>query len=135
MSRGPGRVERVITQAFQTHPNRAFCVEDLAPFVYPEQYPAGDWPVVDGPLVSRPWAMRKGHRITILKAGRAVADRLGWQAIHTTTRQMFRDDERDTWSTSVRVVFVNPGELASLAEGQALDTIRAAIRKRRAGAQ
>ena len=58
VSRGPGRVERVIAAALATEPDRAFTVQDLGERIY-----SG---------VNR---MEKRHRVAIVRAMRSVAKR------------------------------------------------------------
>lgn len=63
MSRGPGRIERAIEQAFTEQPATAFSVEELASHCYPG--------------LNRP---EKRHRVAILRSADKVAARLWWQA-------------------------------------------------------
>jgi hypothetical protein len=55
MSRGPGRIERVISAVFDAEPSNAFTVEDLADRVFPG--------------INR---VEKKHRVTILRAADRV---------------------------------------------------------------
>jgi len=61
MSRGPGRIERVIETAFSDEPNRTFTIDELVPIAYPG--------------LNRPG---KRHLIAILRAAHKAAARLGW---------------------------------------------------------
>ena len=61
MSRGPGRVERAIEEAFRSNPTETFTAGELAVFVYPG--------------LNR---VEKKHRVAILRAGYRVAPRLHW---------------------------------------------------------
>ncbi len=61
MSKGPGRVERAITNAFTNNPSKTFSTGDLGPIAYPG--------------VNR---IEKKHRVAILRAADKVAQRLGW---------------------------------------------------------
>ncbi|CAH1653436.1 conserved hypothetical protein [Hyphomicrobiales bacterium] len=67
MSRGPGRVERIITSTFEGNPEGAFDVEELARLVYPgiEQ-------------------VEKKHRVAVLRAARKVAHRMHWGYWHSS---------------------------------------------------
>lgn len=64
MSRGPGRVERIIAETMQAHPNECFTVPDLAVLIYPE--------------ITEPWQVEKKHRSAILRAAKSVLSELGW---------------------------------------------------------
>jgi hypothetical protein len=64
MSRGPGRIERVIADAFTNNPSATFTVADLAASAYPG--------------VNR---IEKKHRVAILRAAWSVYRKLGWTAM------------------------------------------------------
>jgi hypothetical protein len=61
MSRGPGSIERAISQAFETEPSRTFTVEELTLIAYPG--------------INRP---EKKHRVAVLRAADKVGSRSGW---------------------------------------------------------
>jgi hypothetical protein len=61
MSRGPGRIERVIEGAFRTHPSGTFTVEELVAIAYPEAA-----------------QVEKKHRVGVIRAADKVATRLWW---------------------------------------------------------
>ena len=63
VSRGPGRIERAIEEAFTAEPSRAFTVEALA--------------LVAFQGVNR---VAKKHRVATLRAAHNVSKRLGWKA-------------------------------------------------------
>lgn len=62
MSRGPGRVERIVEEAFRGSPDDAFLLDELAVTAYPG--------------INQP---DKKHRVSVGRAARKVAARLGWQ--------------------------------------------------------
>jgi len=61
MSRGPGRLERAIADAFARWPSATFTFEDLGPICYPG--------------LNR---VEKKHRVAITRAADRVADRMWW---------------------------------------------------------
>lgn len=69
MSRGPGRIERVIEAAFQAEPSRAFTGEDLIRLAFPGDYR------------SRMLSTEKTHRVSVYRAAHKVAARLLWGAM------------------------------------------------------
>jgi len=61
MSRGPGKAQRVIAEAFRNAPSQTFTVEQLILHVYPE--------------VNR---VEKKHRVAVLRAADAICWPMGW---------------------------------------------------------
>jgi hypothetical protein len=61
MSRGPGRIQRAIEDAFRQNSSSTYTVEDLAVIAYPG--------------VNR---IEKKHRVAVLRAGAAAAEACGW---------------------------------------------------------
>jgi hypothetical protein len=57
MSKGPGRVERIIEAVFAAEPDNAFTIEDLCDRVYPGE------------------PIEKKHRVSVLRAAKQVAKR------------------------------------------------------------
>jgi hypothetical protein len=62
MSRGPGRIERAISDVFEANPSMTYGVEDLAAIAYPG--------------VNR---IEKKHRVAVIRAANRVAAKLWWQ--------------------------------------------------------
>jgi hypothetical protein len=62
MSRGPGRIEQQIEAAFVRDPDNAFTVEDLCDLIWPQAI------------------IEKKHRVTVIRAGKRLAECLGWLA-------------------------------------------------------
>ena len=67
MSRGPGRVERAISEAFESEPDRQFYIRDLCRSAYPEE--AKSWPEGNPP---------EKRRRAVLRAATNVAQRMDW---------------------------------------------------------
>lgn len=61
MSRGPGRIQRAIEDAFRQNPRATYAVDDLAALAYPG--------------VNH---IEKKHRVAVLRAGAAAAGACGW---------------------------------------------------------
>jgi hypothetical protein len=61
VSRGPGRIERAIIEAFTANPSMTFTVDDLAAIAYPG--------------LNR---IEKKHRVAVLRAADKVAAQLWW---------------------------------------------------------
>ena len=61
MSRGPGRIERVIADIFTANPSMTYAVDDLAAFAYPG--------------LNR---VEKKHRVAVVRAADNVMRRLRW---------------------------------------------------------
>lgn len=61
MSRGPGRIQRAIEDAFRQNPSATYAVDDLATLAYPG--------------VNR---IEKKHRVAVLRAGAMAAEACGW---------------------------------------------------------
>jgi hypothetical protein len=59
MSKGPGRIERVVEAAFAGEPDNAFTVEDLCDRAYPSE------------------SIEKKHRVSVIRAAKQVAKRRG----------------------------------------------------------
>jgi hypothetical protein len=59
MSKGPGRVERIVEAAFAADPDNAFTVEDLCDKVYPGE------------------VIAKKHRVAVLRAAKQITKRRG----------------------------------------------------------
>ena len=68
MSKGPGKIERIIEAAFKHLSDQAFSVEELAALAYPEIH-----------------IVEKRHRVAVLRAADKVAARLGWTGIFSKT--------------------------------------------------
>jgi hypothetical protein len=64
MSRGPGRIERAIGDAFQQHPQRSYTTDELVALAYPEVR----------------W-IKKKHRVAVLRAARNVAPKYARTAV------------------------------------------------------
>jgi len=64
MSRGPGRIERAIADAFKANPRRALGVEELARIAYPGLA-----------------EVEKRHRVAIIRAADSVARGMGWRRL------------------------------------------------------
>ncbi len=64
MSRGPGRIQRAIEDAFRQHPSATYAVDELVLIAYPG--------------LNR---VEKKHRVATIRAADAVAKDLGWQGI------------------------------------------------------
>jgi hypothetical protein len=73
MSRGPGRVERIIIAAFTAQPSACFTMQELAPLVYPWMSPRNR-----RPRHSPRHHIEKKHRVAILRAAKNVLPKLGW---------------------------------------------------------
>lgn len=67
MSRGPGRVERAISEAFESEPDSEFYVLDLCRLAYPEE--TENWPDGNPP---------EKRRRAVLRAATKVARRMDW---------------------------------------------------------
>jgi len=63
MSKGPGRIERVIAETFERRPKETFSGGELAALCYPEA------PTIE-----------KKHRVSVLRAADKVMARIGWRA-------------------------------------------------------
>src|SRR4051812_21944990 len=92
MSKGPGRVERIIAAAFTANPTKVFTVEELTRLAYPGAY-SGEgfdemvaWAKVTG--APEP-TIAKRHRVSVLRAARNVARRLWWAALSYRVRESF----------------------------------------------
>jgi hypothetical protein len=79
MSRGPGRIERIIFEAMHDHPSEVYTVAKLAALAYPDVEPD----VV--PYHGMYWRMHpvypKHCRSAILRAARTAVPRAGWDVM------------------------------------------------------
>ena len=64
MSRGPGRIQTAIENAFRRNPSATYAVDELALIAYP--------------ALNR---VEKKHRVAVIRAADAVARDLGWQGM------------------------------------------------------
>jgi hypothetical protein len=94
MSKGPGRVERIIESAFKANPDGYFSVEDLAKLAYPDCRP-GYRGIIE-----------RSKRVAILRAAHNVANRLHWLMLRAQSRR---------WEA----IFVNGLSLESYSLGEA----------------
>jgi hypothetical protein len=69
MSRGPGRIERAIAEAFERNPQATFSVAELAPYAFPGLN-----------------SLSRKHRVSIIRAAENVAWRLYWRGEHERRR-------------------------------------------------
>jgi hypothetical protein len=80
MSRGPGRIERIITEALLANPSAIFAVPDLVALAYPD---AG----YQGIRHHRWWGyyeksyIEKRYRSAILRAAKKAVPRVGWDVM------------------------------------------------------
>jgi hypothetical protein len=64
MSRGPGRIQRAVANAFADTPSAAFSVDELAQIAYPESA-----------------QIERKHRVALVRAADAAAEAAGWSAV------------------------------------------------------
>jgi hypothetical protein len=81
MSRGPGRIERVITEALFANPSAIFTVADLVALAYPDALETlGIERLRSGRYVERPY-IEKRYRSAILRAAKKAVPRAGWDVM------------------------------------------------------
>lgn len=88
MSKGPGRVERAIEQAFNKTKGDYFTTDELFEVVYPGAF-----------------TMERKHRVAIMRAVKNVCNRTGWEIIRADIR-------------GNPAVFIKPTDLMSYATGR-----------------
>lgn len=88
MSKGPGRVERAIEQAFNETKGDYFTTEELFEVVYPDAF-----------------SMERKHRVAIMRAVKTVCERTGWEIMRAEIR-------------GNAAVFIKPTDLISYATGR-----------------
>jgi len=82
MSRGPGRIERIITAALTANPSAIFTVPDLVALAYPDapEIMRLRWRY-RGSYVLEQRAFEKRHRSAILRAAKKAVPRAGWDVM------------------------------------------------------
>ena len=81
MSRGPGRIERIITKAMLANPSAIFTVPNLVALAYPDApQTLGIQRLRSGRYVER-FYIDKRYRSAILRAAKKAAPRAGWDVM------------------------------------------------------